>query len=312
MVRANWLLTIGVALALAGGASAQIPTPKIEGLPPDLQKQLQEAFQRAGQGMPGGGARGVQGARWGGLRLEKPSPELRAQLGLDEKEALVVAGVDKNSLGDKAGVKANDVLLKIGKQAVPSDLTEFAKLVKEQKSNEPTDLVVIRKGKEETIKSAKMPVVVQNVGGGAGGLGGIGGAGGFGGGGIGGAGGFGGIGGFPANPFLPGKLTKLHMEFDVNGGKLVKDQDGDKFSGEFSKDDLKIAVNGTLENGLPKIGEITVREGKEAKKYTSPRDVPAQHRAMVQQLLPSPFTGLMTMPMMPLMPDLPLFPGLDK
>ena len=132
-------------------------------------------------------------------------------------------------------------------------------------------------------------------------------------GGIGGIGGAGGIGrmpmGLPLHLLQPGKLTKLHMEISTNGGKIVKDQDGDKFTGEYSKDELKIAVKGTLENGLPKIGEITVQEGKESKKYNSAKDVPAQHRAILQQLLPSPFTNLMMMPMIPL--DLPLFPGID-
>jgi hypothetical protein len=280
----------------AGGAKL----PKLDGVPPELQKQLEEAFQRAGAGQGGGFRGGWAGMSWGGLRLEKPAAELQTQLGLEANEGLVVASVDPNSVGAKAGVMASDVLVKIGDKSVPNDHSAFIKLVKDQKENEPMDLVVVRKGKQETLKGAKMPALVQNVGG-------RGGNGGF--------GGFGGRppigfpriqinpGGLPINPFLGGgKLDKLHLEMTVNGAKLVKDQDGDKFSGSYTKGELKITVAGTTENLQNKISEITVQEGKEAKKYANLQDVPAQHRAAVQQLLPSPLAGMMMLP----------FPNLDE
>src|SRR4051794_36097514 len=81
----------------AGGANL----PKLDGVPPELQKQLEEAFQRAAAGQ--GGIRGGKaGMSWGGLRLEKPAAELQTQLGLEVKEGLVVASVDPNSVGAKA------------------------------------------------------------------------------------------------------------------------------------------------------------------------------------------------------------------
>jgi hypothetical protein len=293
MNRKSSLLAVGVGalLSLTSQASAQTP---------EIQQRLQQAIQRAGTVQAQPGIRGGKAQlRWGGLRLEKPSPEMQAQLGLEDKEGLVVVGIDPNSVGDKAGVKANDVLLKIGATPVPNESAGFAKLVQEQKPDEPIDLVVIRKGKEETIKGAKMPALVQNVAG------------------------IGGVGGrlpgivqprnpaFQVNPLMPGKLDKLHMEMTVNGAKVVKDQDGEKFSGSYVKDELKISVAGKIENGQNKISEIAIQQGKDMTKYTGVNDVPVQHRALIQQLLPSPFTNLMIMPF-PDMPAFPAFPGIDN
>jgi len=90
----------------------------------------------------------------------------------------------------------------------------------------------------------------------------------------------------------------------MNGAKIVRKQNNDEFSGEYSKGDLKIAVNGKVENGQAKPAEITVTEGKESKKYTNLRDVPAQHRIVIQQLLPSAVNNMMLMPLFPDFPDL--------
>jgi hypothetical protein len=80
---------------------------------------------------------------------------------LPEDEGLVVTAVDANSTGEQAGLKAKDVLVKIGAKAVPSDSTRLAKLLTDQNLAEPIDLVVLREGREETIKEAKMPNVMQ-------------------------------------------------------------------------------------------------------------------------------------------------------
>ena len=60
---------------------------------------------------------------------------------------MVVLGVEPNSAASKAGLKADDVLVKINHQSVPSDAA-FTKLVQEQKVDQAADLVVVRNGKE--------------------------------------------------------------------------------------------------------------------------------------------------------------------
>src|SRR5262249_38685607 len=157
------------------------------------------------------------------------------------------------------------------------------KLVKDQKVDQNADLVVVRQGKEQTLKGAKMPAIAQNV------LPGVGGAGRPG---IGGKGGIGGIGGIQIgrlpNPLL-GNVENFHLEMTVNGAKTLQKYDAEKYSGEYSKDGLKITIAGKMQNGRPLQPDVvTVTEGKEAKKYDALKDVPVQHRIVVQQLMPSP------------------------
>ncbi len=290
----------------------KVPIPKIDGLPPELQQQLQQIFEQAAAMQ---GQRGLQGGdgmiRWGGVRLTKADANLQQQLGLPEKEGLVVAQVDPNTAADKAGLKASDVLVKINNKSVPSDLDAFSKLLRDEKVDEAADLVVVRKGKEETLKAVKMPATVQFTP-----LGGVGKPGRIGIAGLPGV--FGGVRINPANPrpnpFGPGQVTKLHLEMNVNGAKITHKQEGDQYSGEYSKGELKIVLTGKIENGLKKPGEVTVTEGKETKKYASPKEVPVQHRPILQQLMQSPLNGLMMMPTVPnlqLFPGLPMIPGID-
>ena len=116
---------------------------------------------------------------------------------------------------------------------------------------------MVSRGKEETIKAAKMPAAVQaipNAGGGR-------------------------IGrpGLPGivipriqinpanrggiNPFLQGPIQKLHLEMTVNGAKMVRKQDGNQFSGAYSKDKLKTTISGKIENDRANPTEI-IGQGK--------------------------------------------------
>jgi hypothetical protein len=305
-------LSASALLSLAGQVSAQITIPRfpqdpnIQVLQQELQKQLDEIFnQVAMQQKPG--VRVNDGTmKWGGVRLGKADVKLQQQLGLDEKEGLIVMAVEANSPADKAGLKASDVLVRINDKSVPNDLDGFAKLLKDEKVDQAADLVVVRKGKEETLKASKMPAAVQanpNAGGGR-------------------------IGrpGLPGivipriqinpairggiNPFLQGPIQKLHLEMTVNGAKMVRKQDGNLFSGEYSKDELKITISGKTENGRANPSEITITQGKETRKYSSLREVPAQHRLVIQQLMPSSLDGLLMFPTIPNLQNLPNFPGL--
>jgi hypothetical protein len=290
-------------LAWAGQASAQdnnpnpargpkVKVPRIEGQPPEVQKRFDieqaEAQQRRFGKLNG------DSFYWGGVRLRKTEANLQQLLGLDENEGLLVTSVDPNSAGDKAGLKPSDVLLKVKDKSVPNDADGFAILVRNQKADEAADLVVVRDGKEETLKAAKMPASVQInpiVGGGKPGRMDL---------------------DFPRvpfnprlpnNPFQPAVITKLHVEMTVNGAKIIRKQDGDQFSGEYSKDDLKITMSGKIENGQPRPSEVTVTEGKETKKFANPKEVPAQHRLLMQQLLPTPPNGLLMFPPNPILQD---------
>jgi membrane-associated protease RseP (regulator of RpoE activity) len=281
-----------------------LPQPK--GKQPEIEK-LEAELNRLAEALQGRAAQPRRPAdnaiTWGGMRLNKADANLRQQLGLDENEGLVVAGVDPNSPADKAGVKANDVLVKINDKSVPSEYEAFQKVVKDQKVDQAADLVVVRQGKEQTLKGAKMPALVQNArpNGGAGRPG------------MGGLGGLGGIGGFQLgrlpNP-LQGNVENFHLEMTVNGVKTMQKYDNEKYAGEYSKDGLKITIAGKMQNGRPSQPDaVTVTEGKETKKYDALKDVPVQHRIIAQQLMPT-LSSINRLMLMPALPNLQNFPGL--
>ena len=278
--------------------------PGIDGLPQDLnklqeaqRKQLEELRKQIEQINPGFAQpnglpnKAGGGLRWGGMKLGSVTPKDRENLGLPEMEGLAIVGVDANSAAEKAGVKANDILVKVNGKPVPNDGAGFEKLVKDLNADK-FDIIVIRDGKEETLKGTQMPGLVQNnpIGGNR-------------------PGGFqirpGGLGGLmfrgiqinprinPAQPKQPnGKpqgipLQNSSSDININGTRIGRRQRGAEFSGEYSKDELKINVTGMIENGAAKVAEITVQDGNETKKYNSIADAPANYRVIVEQLLPS-------------------------
>jgi hypothetical protein len=293
-----------------------------QGLPGAFTREQLEQMQRAfEQGFPQARRPDLNGGaiQWGGVRLGKVDAALQDQLGLPENEGLLVNAVDAKSPGDKAGLRPRDVLVKLNNNAVPNTLAGFAKLLKDQKADDPMDLVVVRNGKEETIKAARLPAAVQDAGGDRAGMPGFPGAPGF---------------AFPRvefprvefpradfNPRLPinpfGKIDNLQIEMTVNGAKFARKQKGDDFSGEYSKEGLKITVAGKIENGAARVNDIVILQGKDEKKFTNLRDVPPQYRMLIQQLMPSPVTNLMFVPLIPDLqmqnfPGVPLFPGRDN
>ena len=189
---------------------------------------------------------------------------------------------------------------------LPEQLEKDMKLVKEQNADEPADLLVLRNGKEETIKGAKMPALVQvpatrpNPA----------------------------FGALPLRPMpnlmipgarlnqrmpfpngLFGAPQNMNMEMNIDGAKISKRQNGADFSGEYVKDELRITVKGKLEIGVPQPSEIVIQDGRESKKYKALGEVPAQHRAMVQHLMPVSINNFL-LPFMELQQNLQNFPGL--
>ncbi|MSU77954.1 MAG: PDZ domain-containing protein [Gemmataceae bacterium] len=248
---------------------------QIEGINPNLaQPNGRVHFNTAGGGL-----------KWGGMKLGSVTPKDREDLGLPDMEGLAIVAVDPNSDAEKAGVKAKDILVKINGKPVPNDGAGLEKLVKDLNA-EKFDIVVLRDGKEETLKGTQMPALVQNNP-------------------IGGGGRAGGIqirNGFmlrgfqitprpnPNQPKLPMAgipLQNSSSDINVNGTRIIRKQRGADFTGEFSKDDLRINVGGVIENGAAKVTDITVQDGKDTKKFTSIADAPANYRVIIEQLLPS-------------------------
>jgi beta-lactamase regulating signal transducer with metallopeptidase domain len=98
----------------------------------------------------------VSGGRLG-VRVEKPSDVLASQLELPNGQGLVCVDVPADSPAGKAGIKPNDILLEVAGKPVPNNRDEFVKGLKEVKPDTPVDIVVMRKGKKETLKGVKLP-----------------------------------------------------------------------------------------------------------------------------------------------------------
>ena len=86
---------------------------------------------------------------WLGVEVFTVSPALRAQLGLADREGLVVEAMPPGSPAEKAGVKLYDVLVKAGGKKV-EDVGNLVAAMMEAKDGKLT-LEVIRGGKPQTI-----------------------------------------------------------------------------------------------------------------------------------------------------------------
>src|SRR5262249_20154720 len=150
-------------------APARPGVPKIEELlPPDLppevadllkkqmqqldeqMKRLQQGGGAGGFGGPGGfanpfggggfGGGGFGGAGFGmpgqsavhgrmGAAVKKPDATLTEQLDLPKNQGLVVGEVRANSPAEKAGLKANDILLELNGKPVSSEPRDLVKML---------------------------------------------------------------------------------------------------------------------------------------------------------------------------------------
>ena len=108
------------------GGAGLAQDPQIQVVPPELQKQLDEIFKQLAMQQKLGARVNDGTMKWGGVRLGKADVNLQQQLGLEEKEGLIVMAVDPNSAADKVGLKASDVLVRVNDKSVANDLDGFA------------------------------------------------------------------------------------------------------------------------------------------------------------------------------------------
>jgi hypothetical protein len=135
---------------------------QLEQMRGEVRKRLDEMRRNMPEGMPGRFLlRGPFPEFFGqgrlGIRVEPPGPVLADQLDLPKGRGLVVHDVVVDSPAAKAGLKAHDVLLQFNGKTVSNDPVEFATMVREAKADTPFDVVVKRKGREETLKGVSLP-----------------------------------------------------------------------------------------------------------------------------------------------------------
>jgi hypothetical protein len=158
---ATTFLGLAFVLLLPGRSAAQFPdgagAPGIHpiNINPLGLAQIRQA-QRMWVDTGGGRPPAVADPRLG-ARVEKPSDAMIAQLDLPRGQGLIVEEIIEGNAAAKAGLKVHDILLELDGKAVPSNMDEFDRLMEKIKEDKPITAVVLRRGKNETIKDLKLP-----------------------------------------------------------------------------------------------------------------------------------------------------------
>ncbi len=95
-----------------------------------------------------------------GVQASPPSAALVDQLDLPRGRGILLEEVGVNTPAGKAGLKPHDILLEVDGKPVPNDRTGFSKLLEGIVADRKIDVVVMRKGKKETIKGLVLARVV--------------------------------------------------------------------------------------------------------------------------------------------------------
>jgi C-terminal processing protease CtpA/Prc len=110
-------------------------------------------------GFPGRGLpRDMEQANRLGAIIQAPGTVLVDQLDLPKQQGIVVVEVMSDSAAAKAGLKNSDILLELAGKPVPSDVDSFLKQLNEINKDTPIEVILLRKGKRETINGLKLIV----------------------------------------------------------------------------------------------------------------------------------------------------------
>lgn len=95
---------------------------------------------------------------WIGVRIQAVTDEIAETLGLGKARGALVGGVSDDGPAAKGGIKAGDVVVRFDGKDV-KEMRDLPRLVADTPVGKQVDVVVIRKGKEETVKVtiARMP-----------------------------------------------------------------------------------------------------------------------------------------------------------
>jgi beta-lactamase regulating signal transducer with metallopeptidase domain/membrane-associated protease RseP (regulator of RpoE activity) len=186
-----------------------------------------------------------------GVRADAPGALLSEQLNLPKDQGLVITEVFDNSVAQKAGLKVNDILLKINQQPVSNEPDKLVKQVADIKSDTPFDIVVLRRGKQETIQNVRLADL---------------------------------------QPSPRVRNTAVGALRDVAQGQgaqvtITVKRTKDDITLQRNEGSLAITVHAQKEDGKTKVSSIEVVEKGKESKYGKVEEVPESTRAKVQHLL---------------------------
>jgi BlaR1 peptidase M56/PDZ domain-containing protein len=180
-----------------------------------------------------------------GLRIDPPSALLAEQLNLPKGEGLVVAEVFDETPAKRAGIKVNDILLKINKQTVSNNPERLIPMVNELKADTPFDILILRKGKEETISGIKLPA--------------------------------------PPQPHVSA-VVRL-AGHDHAGLMITAARTGNTVTLTRNEGPFMITLQAEIADAKHKVTSISIVEKGQTSKFAKIEEVPDYHRAKVQHLL---------------------------
>jgi beta-lactamase regulating signal transducer with metallopeptidase domain len=202
-----------------------------------------------------------------GVSVEAITPVLAEHLNLPANVGILIVEVIAQSPAEKAGIKVNDVLVKIDGAMVPSNVEDFLKLIAALKSDTPFEVIVLRKGQKQSIGTVKLTEVKA-----------------------------------PAD--LKGKWNINDLNMDgielkaihdwVQGAKKGEDKNavtttvtrrGNTYSVKHLEGASIITLNATLKDGSLQVDGISVRDDIGDRDYKTLNDAPEPVRSRVRQIL---------------------------
>lgn len=89
---------------------------------------------------------------WLGVRIQQVTDEIAESLGMGPARGALVAGVTEKGPAAEAGIEPGDVVISFDGKAI-TEMRDLPRLVADSDIDEVVDVVVIRKGKETTLKA---------------------------------------------------------------------------------------------------------------------------------------------------------------
>jgi hypothetical protein len=230
------------------------------------------AFAPAPIPRPTPGVRGQSMESRLGARLAPPTPTLRDQLDLPAGQGIVLEDVMADSPAAKAGLKSHDILLELDGKPAPEDAATFSRDLNAIPADKAVDVVVLRRGKRESLKGLKLAAVriprptVERLPG-------------------------------PFAPVIPqvgfadGAPPRIPVGALGNNGakianvKTMNFRNDTEFSSRREENGVIIVIRGPIEDGAAVVAEITIDDGVELRKYSSADKVPEQYRDKVEKLI---------------------------
>ncbi len=198
-----------------------------------------------------------------GVIVEPLHPALRDQLSVADDQGVLVREVMPDSPAAKVGIKPHDILLEIGGKTVPADPEAFVRLIRELPAGKAGKVVVLRKGKKETLPELELPEVL------------------------------------PARPRRPdSRILPFPAEPWLPGGyflQIERSSDG-SFRVQYREPGQTIRIEGTQADGKTSVSKIEITEGRETKTYDSLEALPAGTREKVNKVLDSALKGRFFVP----------------